>query len=564
MKGFFFAIIFLALKPAGFANDPTREIVVPVQSVIVYLDGAEISQSKKISLTPGRNMLVFTGLSQKLISKSIQVNVGSDVSILSVSDQINYLAKQEDIPRVKQLKDSVQVLNDDLVELANDQDAYDTEKKLLLENKNLSGKDKSMAVNDLKALADFYLARIKEVNDAVSGLEKKENKLKGILSKTKKQLQELNAKFSAPSNEVSILLFAQAATTTTVELKYIVTDAGWVSSYDLRAEDVTKPIELKYRAKVFNNTGVNWNDVKLRLSTADPMRSVSKPVMDTWYLNYANQYSLANNINGTGVDLKPPVESMHGNVRDITIDGRNTTENNDLDKSFNKRKEGKSPVQYEQIQVSELSADFDIKNPYSIPSDSKPYLVDVTTYNLPAVYKDFSAPKVDKDVYLLARITGWEDLDLVPGPANVYYGGTYVGQSYINSTSTDDTLDLSLGRDTKIAVTRIKQKDFSTQKLIGSTKKEMFAYEITVKNNRKIPVQLELNDQLPVSQQGDIMVDEIELSKAEKDVVTGKLTWKLNLQPDELKKINLAFSIKYPKNKTVSEKKYRTMTQAQF
>ncbi|MBL7893082.1 MAG: DUF4139 domain-containing protein [Bacteroidia bacterium] len=557
MKTMNFFVATMLCAACVFDAQAQQEINSPVQSVIVYLDGAEVTQSKQVSLAPGRNKIVFTGLSQKLVSKSVQVNISGDVAILSVSDEINYLSKQDDQPRVKQLKDSVQYLNDALTQLRNEKDAYVTEKNLLIENKNMSGKDKALSVAELKAIADFYRLRIREINDEVGKIEKKDRKLNEVLVKANQQLNELNARFNTPMAEVSILLMTSAKITSNIELKYIVTDAGWAPSYDLKAEDVNKPIELKYRAKVFNNTGVDWKDVKLRLSTADPMRSASKPVMSEWYLNYDQGYNKSGISNMRQMKSEAMNQSFDGYIQNVAPGA--------LAKTYKPQKEVQlqSP-QYEQIQVSELSADFEIKTAYTIPADSKPYIVDVTTYNLPATFQHFSSPKIDRDAFLIARITGWEDLDLVEGPANVYYGGTYVGQSYIQTRSVDDTLDLSLGRDNKIIVTRTKQKDFSTQKFIGSTKKEAYAYEIAIKNNRKTPIQIEINDQLPISQQGDITVEEIELSKAEKDVITGKLTWKYTLQPDEMKKLNLSFAIKYPKNKTITAKKYRAASRAMF
>jgi len=542
--------VILSLSGILHAADAQQEISVPVQSVIVYLDGAEVTQSKQVTLVPGRNKIVFVGLSQKLVSKSVQVNVGNDVAILSVSDEINYFSRQEDQPRIKQLKDSVQFLNDAMIQINSEKDAFDTEKKLMLDNRNMSGKDKALTVLELKGIADFYRQRVKEINDELAKLDKKGTKLNEVLIKANQQLAELNAKFNMPMAEVSILLMAQSKMTTNIELKYIVTDAGWAPNYDLKAEDVNKPIELKYRAKVFNNTGIDWNNVKMRLSTADPMRSASKPEMSQWYLNYDQ------GVSGYG-KISNYKSNSFGNGNSQSFEGyaQNAAPLSATTIADPNAHVTQQSPQFMQIQVSELSADFEIKIPYTIPADAKPYIVDVTTYNLPATYQHFSAPKVDRDAFLLARITGWEDLDLVEGPANIYYGGTYVGQSYIQTRSVDDTLDLSLGRDNKIVVTRTKLKDMTAQKLIGSTKKETYAYEINIKNNRKAPIQIEINDQLPISQQSDITVEEIELSKAEKNAITGKLTWKLTLQPDELRKINLAFSIKHPKSQKITIQK---------
>lgn len=565
MKNFFSILIFVSglSNIFGQTNETVQEINVPVQSAIIYLFGAEVSHVKQVSLNPGRNKIIFTGLSTKLNSKSIQVNTTGNVSILAISDAINYMANQKESAKVKELKDSVTLITDIITQINDDRDAYTSEKNMLLKNESIGGNDKGVAVAELKLAADLFRSRIKEINAEVSKLDKKSGKLNESLDKLNGQLIELNAKNTQPSAEISILMTTATKINTTIDLKYIVADAGWAPSYDLRAEDINQPIELKYRAKVFNNTGVDWNDIKIKLSTADPSQSASKPVLDKWSLDYsiANQNNYKSNYsnNFTNTNNAPSSISGEGYMQ------------NSISQSFDLQKEqvtsvttGVKPIQFEEIQVSELSAEFDIKINYSIPSDSKPYIVDVTEYKLPATYQHFSVPKLDRDAFLLARITGWEDLDLVEGPANVYYSGTYVGQSYINTRSVDDTLDLSLGRDNKVLVTRSKIKEYCTKKFLGNTTKETFAYEMNIKNNRKTPIQIEVEDQLPVSTQGDITVEAIETSKAEYDSKTGKLTWSYTLQPGEVRKVVLSFSVKYPKNTTVNFQKTKMKARAKF
>ncbi len=532
----------------------TQEVSSPVQSAIVYLYGAEVSHTKQVNLNAGKNKIVFTGLSPKLTAKSIQVNVAGDITILAISDAINYMENQKENDRIKLLKDSVTILNDAIVNINNDKDAYTTEKNMLLKNISIGGNEKGVAIAELKLAADFYRSRIKEINGEIFKLDQKLSQLNTSVNKINQQLTELNAKNNQPSAEITILLSSPAKITTTISLKYIVTDAGWAPSYDLRAEDINQPIELKYRAKVFNNTGVDWNDIKIKLSTADPSQSASKPILSTWNLDY--NPGIIYKKGGYGYSNSPVSQSAEGYVQNAV----STMEQSIMPA----QKNAILPIKFEEIQVSELSAEFDIKNSYSIPSDSKPYIVDVTEYKLPATFQHFSAPKVVRDAFLLARITGWEDLDLVEGPANVYYGGTYVGQSYIYTRSADDTLDLSLGRDNKVLVTRSKIKEYCSKKMFGGAVKETFAYEMVLKNNRKTPVQMELQDQLPLSTQSDILVEAIETSKAEYDPKTGKLTWSCVLQPGEVKKIGLSFSVKYPKNTNLNIQKTETRMRATF
>lgn len=544
-----------AITVSSQTTETNQDVSTPIQSVIIYLYGAQVNQNKTVTLNPGRNRITFIGLSPKLDSKSIQVSASGGVAILAISDAINYMANQKESNKIKQLKDSVTILTDGINQHNNDRDAYITEKNMLLKNESIGGQDKGVAIAELKLAADFYRARIKEINSEISKLDKKNSSLQQSLTNVNQQLYELNAKNNQPTAEISVLISSTSKISSTIDLKYLVSDAGWAPSYDLHAEDINLPIELKYRAKVFNNTGIDWNDVKLKLSTADPSKSASKPELLPWDLTYVAAQK-NRNVYAKQKSAAPAYQSGEGYMQNSI---------SEVDAKFTlSAKPVKPIVNFVEIEIAELSAEFEIKTPYTFPSDSKPYIVDVTEYKLPATFQHFSAPKLDRDAFLLARITGWEDLDLVEGEANVYYGGTFVGQSYIYTRSVDDTLDLSLGRDNKVLVTRSKVKEFNTKKYIGATTKETFAYEMVVKNNRKTPIQIEVEDQLPISTQSDVTVDAIEISKAEYDAKTGKLVWKYNLQPGEIKKIELSFSVKYPKSSKINTQKYRTVSSPSF
>lgn len=560
MKKNQFLLFFLITNTLfAFGQNPitTQEINVPVQSVIMYLLGAEVTQNKQVTLNPGRTKIVFIGLSPKIITKSIQVNVGGEVSILAISDAMNYMANQKEGGRIKQLKDSATILNDLIADIMNDKDAYTVEKNMILKNDVIGGNEKGVAIAELKLAADFYRARIKEIDTELSRLNKKHIVVYDDLLKVNQQLTELNAKNSQPTAEVTILLSTAVKVNTNINLKYLVNDAGWTPNYDIHAKDINQPIELKYRAKVFNNTGVDWNDIKIKLSTADPSKNASKPILNIWELGYqfANKAKLNNS------DYK-----MLSN--DLISQGVLADEKYKTDKAsaeVSKPQPANLPrTELVELEIAELSAEFDIKSNYTIPSDFKPYIVDVTEYTLPATYKHFSVPKLEGHAFLLARITGWEDLNLVEGHANIYYAGAYVGRSYIQTSSTNDTLDLSLGRDDKVFVSRTKVKEFSTKKNMGGTTKETFTYEILVKNNRKTPIQIDVLDQLPISMHSDIVVDAIETSKGEFDSKTGEYKWQETLQPGEIKKIEFSFSVKYPKNSKINLQKSASHQNVRF
>jgi uncharacterized protein (TIGR02231 family) len=525
-------------------NETVHNVASEIKSVVIYLDGAEITQSKAIKLSQGRNIVNFEGLSPNMDAKTIRVSVPpeaeNNISILAISTKIDYLNKVEEQPRIKKVRDSIEQVLRRMKEIDDDIDAYRIEKETLLKNQSIGGTDKGLTVAELKLAIEYFRSRIKEINNLVSQIEYEKNKLNESSERLKNQLIELNAEISYQRSQISILLSADVAVNTIIELKYLVSDAGWSPTYDIKATEIDKPVQLIYRAKVFNNTKINWENIDIRLSTADPNQTIAKPELPPWYLNYNLKYGNLNNYfrKGAGYMQNAPVQMDSGK-------GRFDQQEMSTDEVV---QEGNL---YKEIEVSDFIAEFDIKTKYTIPSDNKPYLVDVSRFELPAKYKYFCIPKLDRDAFLLAKIIGWEDLNLVEGPANVYFAGTFVGQSYINTRNVKDTLDLSLGRDKKVLVTRSKVKDYSSTKFIGTKRKESFAFEMVVKNNRKVPIEIEILDQLPVSQDSEIEVEKLEISDAVHDDLSGKLTWKFMLSPGDTKKLKLAFSIKYPKNREI-------------
>jgi uncharacterized protein (TIGR02231 family) len=171
---------------------------------------------------------------------------------------------------------------------------------------------------------------------------------------------------------------------------------------------------------------------------------------------------------------------------------------------------------------------------------------------LPALFEHFAVPKMDRATFLLARITGWEKLSLLRGTANLYFEGGYVGKSIIDPRVTSDTLDLSLGRDNGIQVTREMVKDFTSSKLIGTNYKKSFGYDIKLRNIKSEPVTIIVEDQIPLSTIKEIEVEVEEISSGNYNAETGKVFWKLTLQPSETQKVRLIFTVKQPKEKVIS------------
>lgn len=184
-------------------------------------------------------------------------------------------------------------------------------------------------------------------------------------------------------------------------------------------------------------------------------------------------------------------------------------------------------------------------------SDNKNYTVDVEFYDLPAFYKYYCVPKIDKDAFLIAHITNWEKYNLLEGEANVFFEDTYVGKTLMDVRNASDTLEISLGRDKKVSVNREKVKDFITKQFIGSKKEETRSWKTTVKNNKDQAINLIILDQIPVSTNADIEVSAQNISGAKQNTETGEVKWEFELKPTEKKEFELRYSVKYPKNRSL-------------
>jgi uncharacterized protein (TIGR02231 family) len=197
------------------------------------------------------------------------------------------------------------------------------------------------------------------------------------------------------------------------------------------------------------------------------------------------------------------------------------------------------------------TVEFVIETPFSIPTDGMPHMVGVKTHSIRATYKHYCTPKLDKDAFLYARTTGWEDLNLLPGAANVFFEGTFVGQSYLQLDVPKDTLDISLGRDKGVVVERVKRKTTNEKAVIGGSRTVAIGWDLTVRNTKATAVDLEVRDQHPLSPQSEIEVKLEEDGGAVVDENKGSLTWNIRVEPKATKKLGFSYTVKHPKDMPV-------------
>lgn len=516
------AILFPAFIFAQSA--PQQVIHTQMQEVTVFLNGAEIISNEKVPVKKGRSIVVFKGLSPYINSKSVQVSA-EHVALLSVSTED---ALEDNDVRIQAIRDSITVVTDKIELIQNQVDALQFEKKMLMENQRLGGTQIGVPLTELTRAADFFRERILKINNALTELNRKSKVFDLRLKALEARYKSVNETINTARKQVVVTIASDKDQTVNFVIRYQVTEAGWIASYDLIAADINKPVTLKYKAQVYNNTAVDWKDVKLTLSTSDPSLAASRPYLTAWTLNYtsnANEGLLQNRAAQQNYD-----------------DGSNA-----------------AAAAYEDIAVAELSTSFPIEQRQSVLANGQFHRLDLMDETLNASFEHLAIPKVDLSAFLIAKVTGWEKLNLISGIANVYFGNTYIGESQIDTRFMSDTLGLSLGRDNQILIGRAKIEDKASTRFIGSKRDESFVYEIQVKNNRKTPVAIKIQDQIPVSQESDIIVETSNLSGAEVDKPSGRLQWVRNIQPGEVEKYIVSFAVKYPKNKAVNIRKQRVV-----
>jgi len=155
-------------------------------------------------------------------------------------------------------------------------------------------------------------------------------------------------------------------------------------------------------------------------------------------------------------------------------------------------------------------------------------------------------------VYLLAKVTDYGKYNLVAGNANIFFEDTFVGKSILDVRYASDTLQISLGRDKNVSVSREKVKDFSSKKFIGSKKEEAREWNIIIKNNKNQPINMLVYDQVPVSTNDQIKVEISKASSAKQNPLTGELKWEFKLEPSKIKEFKISYKVKYPKSRSLA------------
>ena len=526
------------------------------EKIIVYTQGAQVHRNASMPLIAGQNTIIFSGLENCINTAAIQASGNGNFIITDIQHEVHYpeldKAKlQGDIRYKKLLKnvnDSLQELNYLLEDIHSKSEALTTEKSVLLNYSLYNGQSKKDSIAFLKEGLNFLREKLFNINTEQLKLKREREKLEA-------KKVALNDRLTGVSNELAnqnntgevekvdyrilVHIIADQATQAIVNLNYYITNAGWIPSYDLRAISNEQNVKLTYKAQIHQESGIDWESVRLILSTANPNRSYNLPELSPWYLGQTN-YNYKNK--SLSYNTMPSAQS-----------------NTEMQKAD---KKSESNYDYEQVAgnaanyttVSEnvIETEYEIKLNYNIPCDGKEHFAAILVKDLKTFYRYKAIPKLNSNVYLTAVLPDWEDAITMSGEASIYFDGSFVGSTSLAPGGTEDTMQLSLGIDKNIAIKRQKIKDKCSEKILDNDIVHLYTFEITLKNSRANKIEIEVEDQLPLAQDKTVTIERKELSGAKYDEVTGLLKWRSTISAKDNKKLTLTYQIKAPKYMSVA------------
>ncbi len=564
-KNFLLAGMFIScafLKTFAQNSDTVRADATITNATVYFGYGAELTHESKVKVDAGTKVIVINMLGTTADVNSLQISVPEDVALLSQRYAVFYppappVQKNKEAERIE---DSIALVYKEIGRINNlisiEQEILNKTGLLIETTINTSG-NKTVTSEEVLKLLEYYNNKIDKSKTNIY------NHNQNIAAQNKKieDLRNRIANLTPPPpprqksyGQVYLQVICKKGGEIPVELSYYTNNAGWTAMYDVRVNSKTNKVKLVYRASLTQTTGIDWKKTKLTLSTGTPNFGVAAPVLSPWYLQLyvPGLYNDLQRRAAQGNAMRNTIQSYNNDesLKEVVVTGYGQYK-------LESKTAGLQTVnpstlqQYTTLSQGQLNTNFEIALPYDVTCNGELHSVTIKDEEIDCVLKNYAVPKMDKDAYLLAEVADWQNLDLLPGDANIIMDDTYIGKSVIDPNTTSDTLNLSLGRDKRIAVKRSLVKELSSLKTSGGNTRQVFTYEILVKNNKVTDVNLLLKDQFPLSTIKEVEIKLEENGEATVNEETGVLTWKIDLKPGESRKVRFSYSVKYPKDKKI-------------
>jgi uncharacterized protein (TIGR02231 family) len=529
----------LAAMPARAADlDATSSI----DTVTVYPDGASVTRVISLDLPSGDNTLVAKDFPLALDPSSLRVEggAGEKLTIGAIDTRPPRPAPPVNLPEIDR---RIETLKDQRADLDGAIAASEARRKFAerfaeASPAGLGEKGEARPLSDWRAA---FAAVADEVATTEAAIRDAKRKQRDIDREIARLEQDRNAKPPARL-EVRIDLASAAATKATLRVTYSVRNARWTPLYDARldtgARDRKPALELVRRAEITQSTGEDWSNVMLAVSTVRTARGGDAPDLGTLVVQYP-------------VPARPRGEaSMRGHEQaDVGALPLAPAPASGL---MQKR----ADEQQATVDISAFQASFRIPGRVSIGASEGAKSLRIASAIITPDLVIRSTPVLDPTAFLQASFVQGDDAPLLPGTVSIYRDGMFVGRGRMAAAGKDETVRLGFGADDKVKIERtvLKRNEGSTG-LIVTSKTDERAFKTSVRNGHDFPIRIAIQDQLPISENEDIVVEMLPSTTppttANFHDKRGVLEWAYEAKPAEVRDINFAWRVRWPKDKGV-------------
>jgi uncharacterized protein (TIGR02231 family) len=516
----------------------------PITAVTVFRDGARVQRSGTVSMTQGTQAVVIGDLPASVDPASVRVAArGPGLTLLTVEVHHGYRTDplRDETARLRaeaeRCRDAVQALDDEdaavqarLDFLGHLSGAAATALARAVGFGRASHDDLAQMAGHLSGDTGDALGRRRDIA-ARSRAARRE------LEAAERRLDEAEQRSGQPAayTDVSAILEAGAAAEAEVELSYHVPGASWRPLYDLTLDG--EQLAVSYLAEVTQQTGEDWPAVELVLATTRSGRYQGLPELDPWYI-------------GKAPALPPAMPRMTHRAFAFTASSPTGAA-------------GQAGGQADQQEAAVLMAEpgdavgaglvYRVQRPLAVPADGGPHKTSIGRFGLDAALDHLAVPALAAEAYLRATVTNTSPLLLLPGPARVFHGPQFVGETSLPTVAAGEEFELQLGVDDQIRVERTLRRRSTGKAVIGGTRTIDIGYEITVENHRAGTTKVSVHDRIPVSTDAEIRVRLRETNPAPaKQTDLGELTWELALDGGQEATVRYRFTVEHPAQVTVT------------
>ncbi|MDB4606733.1 DUF4139 domain-containing protein [Crocinitomicaceae bacterium] len=560
MKNTLFITFMVALTFSSLGNHTTVEQIrkAKLKEAIVYTSGVQLRSSLSYNAVKGINEIIIEGISPSIDPQTIQVSATGNVVILDSKYSLFYpKAIVKDVSsessRIKRsirlLNDSIESMGFDIRDLKEETSVYQQAQNMLRNNGVMKNQGKvSDSLELLQEAIELYTSKMSALNKKLISISKATKFSEKKLSKMNKRLNHLRNRLSnlgqtksntTPIPRVTVSLISEGNVSGKINFSYLSANAGWTPLYDIRSESAEGKIFMNYKAQVYQSTELEWKNIKLRISTNNPYANKTKPELNPLYINYVNYRSQLSVSRNDNYKMKSSPQEAITN-RGYALE------------SIQEDEIALDADQFTKVVQQLIAAEFKINLPYSIASNGQKHMVLVQKSELETNFKYYAVPKMDQSVYLVAEMLKVDELQLIPSKANIFFDGSYIGETYIDPTKMNDTLYLSLGKDPNISISRKLLSSRCKEKTIGDKIEKLQAYSIEIKNMKSSQIEVVIQDQIPITTNSDIVIDKINVGKGKLKERTGLIEWKVKLNPKDKKTFDFDYRIKFDKSKQIN------------